>query len=187
MESYFIRSDTGEAFRYSQDFEDDYSQLEVSALKREGQRLISCGSWSLEHVFRCRCLDSLILKAVKDEEGRKRIEANQVMLESSNVIRDSMFQNIRFMHEVNGIRALSEGEYSGLRRTLRGMMEEDDKCIKLVNEIVFYVRFGWLAKKRDGSEISVSDSIQSAINFYKRGSWRSPLSHEILNAVKGIL
>lgn len=181
---HFIRQDNGIHFQYACDFEDDYEGFPIEWMRHEVLQLESCGSWSVEHLYRCRCLDSLIHKKQKasDRSSKEREDGNVIL--RSDKVRDEMATNTRFMHEIVGIRGFTEGEYLGLRKALRSQFEQEDKhYVKTLNEFIYCIRFGYLSKHREGGVLSVSDGITLALNIYKRGKWNSPLSREILETL----
>lgn len=180
----FVRRSDGSAFRYPSDFEGDYRWLSLDGLKASLDKIMNCGSWGMEHVYRARCLDAMIAKREREERQELRQKMDDALTSRSEKVRDAMYQNIRFMHDMRGDRGLTEGEYSGLRRTLRTMVEgEDSAYIKFLNELIFCVRFGYLSKSKDDSVRTVSDGITLGLSIYRRGNWHSPLSKEILEAL----
>ncbi len=169
------------------DYFADYDGWNSVELAAEIYRLENLGRWDLELLYRCRAMDSLIIEALKRESQKALKEADDKVASFSDWVRDSMRKNMRFLMDFNGPRVFDDGEYRGLRASLRSIISEDDDLyIKLLNEIIFCSRFGYLSTTREGGYISESDSIQLALNIYRRGKWNSPTSGEILKKLQEI-
>jgi len=106
----------------------------------------------------------------------EQLEKQLQRLESAILQQNKLVTNKQHVSDMEGKRVISPFAFKYLERNLRIICRDNSCLAKILNEIMYEVRFGSLRfSKTTGAEISIQHGINIALKLIRENRWRTPV------------
>ena len=109
------------------------------------------------------------------EQASQQLEKKLQQVESTLARENKLTKDKQYISKLEGKRVISPFAFKYLEKNLSAFHSDSFHIAKLLNEIIYEVRFGSLRfSKTTGAEILIQHAINIALKLIREGRWQTP-------------